>query len=158
MHAVDVLKYGNLTLLSTINGLTAAQCEVDGVCGWWSVKNIIAHLASHELVLVDVLAMLSGSDGPTPTLDRYLAEGMAFNDTQVDQRKGLTYAQTLDEYHHVHAQVMALIARLPEATLHRTGALAWYGAEYDPEDYLAYGYYGHKREHSAQIAVYRDTL
>jgi hypothetical protein len=157
MHAVDVLKYGNKTLLSTIDGLTAEECGVGGVCGWWSVKDIIAHLASHELVLVDVFTSLLAG-GPTPTLDVYLKDWMSFNDAQVDLRKGKSYAQVLDEYQRAHAQVMALVARAGEELLHRSGSLPWYGAEYDLEDYLAYGYYGHKREHSAQINVYRDTL
>ena len=157
MHAVDVLKYGNLTLLASIDGLTAEECTVGGVCGWWSVKDIIAHLASHELVLGDVLTGLMDA-GPTPTLDQYLKDWKAFNDLQVDLRKGLTYAQVLDEYRGAHERVMALAARVSEDLLHRNGILPWYGAEYDLEDYLAYGYYGHKREHSAQINVYRDTL
>jgi hypothetical protein len=157
MHAVDVLYYGNKTLLTTIDGLTAEECAVGGVCGWWSVRDIVAHLASHELVLADVLTGLLDA-GPTPTLDAYLADWMGFNDTQVELRKGLSYAQVVDEYKHAHERVMALMARLSGEMLHHTGLLPWYGAEYDLEDYLAYGYYGHKREHSAQINVYRDTL
>lgn len=157
MHAFDVLKYGNLTLLSAIDGLTAEECAPGGVCGVWSVKDIIAHLASHELFLVDVFTTLLGRS-PTPVMDQYLADWKSFNDDQVNLRKGKTYAQVLDEYKRAHAQVMALIAQLPEELFRRSGILPWYGAEYDLEDYLAYGYYGHKREHSAQIMVYRDLL
>jgi Mycothiol maleylpyruvate isomerase N-terminal domain len=157
MHAFDVLKYGNRTLMSAIDGLTAEDCAPGGVCGWWSVKDIIAHLASHELVLGDALTGLL-EVGPTPILDLYLSDWESFNDAQVDLRKGLSYAQTLDEYKQAHERVMALVVRLSEELLHKSGALPWYGAEYDLEDYFAYGYYGHKREHSAQINVYRDTL
>ncbi len=157
MHAMDVLKYGNRTFMAALDGLTPEQCAVSGVCGWWSVKDIVAHLASHELVLVDVLSgLLDG--GPTPTLELYLNDRRSFNDDQVDLRKEKTYAQALDEYQRAHAQVMERIGRASEQLLHQTGILPWYGAEYDLEDYLAYGYYGHKREHSAQINVYRDTL
>jgi hypothetical protein len=157
MHATDVLYYGNKTFLAAIDGLSAEQCAVGGVCGWWSVKQIVAHLASHELVLADVLTGLMDA-GPTPTLDVYLADWMGFNDAQVELRQGLSYAQVLDEYKHAHERVMALMARVSDEMLQHTGLLPWYGAEYDLEDYLAYGYYGHKREHSAQINVYRDTL
>jgi hypothetical protein len=157
MHAVDVLYYGNKTLLSTIEGLSAEECAPGGVCGWWSVKDIIAHLASHELVLGDVLTGLLDA-GPTPTLDLYLADWAAFNDNQVAVRKGMSYAEVVKEYQHAHERVMALMVRISDDLLKHTGALPWYGAEYDLEDYLTYGYYGHKREHSAQINVYRDTL
>jgi hypothetical protein len=40
----------------------------------------------------------------------------------------------------------------------QNGALPWYGAEYDLEDFIAYSFYGHKREHTAQINVFRDAL
>jgi hypothetical protein len=33
-----------------------------------------------------------------------------------------------------------------------------YGLEYALDDFIVYAYYGHKREHTAQIAVFRDTL
>ncbi len=157
MHAKDVLYYGNRTLLATIDGLSAEDCAPGGVCGWWSVKDIIAHLASHELVLADVLTGLLDA-GPTPVLDVYLKGHMTFNDDQVDQRKSMSYAEVLDEYKAAHERVMALMVRVSDEMLQKTGLLPWYGAEYDLEDYLAYGYYGHKREHSAQINVYRDTL
>jgi hypothetical protein len=157
MHASDVLKYGNLTLLSALDGLSTEECAVGGVCGWWSVKDIVAHLASHEVVLVDVLTGLMGG-AHTPTLNQYLKDHMAFNDDQVDLRKRMSYAQVMGEYREAHTQVIALIARISDELIHRSGVLPWYGAEYDLEDYLAYGYYGHKREHSAQIMVYRDSL
>ena len=33
--------------------------------------------------------------------------------------------------------------------------LAWYGDAYDLDDFIAYMYYGHKREHAAQIKLFR---
>ena len=49
-------------------------------------------------------------------------------------------------------------ARVPLELRRKTGTLPWYGDEYDLEDLVAYSNYGHKAEHCAQIAVYRDTL
>ena len=48
------------------------------------------------------------------------------------------------------------LLRVPAATLRQPGTLPWYGAEYAVDDLIVYTAYGHKREHSAQIAVYRD--
>jgi hypothetical protein len=53
MNAVDILKYGQLTVLRTLDGLPESAWETPGACGVWSVKEIIAHLASYEQVLVD---------------------------------------------------------------------------------------------------------
>ncbi len=38
------------------------------------------------------------------------------------------------------------------------GTLPWYGMEYALDDFIVYTFYGHKREHSAQIAAFGDLL
>jgi hypothetical protein len=53
---------------------------------------------------------------------------------------------------------MSLIVAIPPETLRQTGTLPWYGMQYAMDDVLVYMYYGHKREHSAQIAAFRDCL
>ena len=53
---------------------------------------------------------------------------------------------------------MELTAALPSSLFFNTGFLPAYGMEYDLEDYIAYSFYGHKREHSAQIGVFRDAI
>jgi hypothetical protein len=157
MNASDILKYGHLTLLSTIDGLPDSEWETGGVCGVWSVKDIIAHLASYERVLVEVLSTFQNG-GATPTLNAFRDPGGQFNDTQVALRKDTRSAAVLAEYNDTHAQVMALVEQIPVETLRQVGALPWYGSEYALDDFIVYSYYGHKREHSAQIAVFRDHL
>jgi hypothetical protein len=157
MNAYDVLKYGHLTVLRTIDGLPGSEWETPGVCGVWSTKDIIAHLASYECVLIEVL---SGFVDPvaTPYLDRYINESEQFNDAEVEKRKSRSPSEALAEYQAAQAQTMSLIARIPPETLREPGTLPWYGMEYALDDYLTYAYYGHKREHCAQIAVFRDHL
>lgn len=157
MNASDVLKYGQLTLLSAFEGLPDDAWTTPGACGVWSVRDIAAHLASYERVLVDVIGGLVRDD-PTPHLDLFLREGPAFNDAAVARRAGLTPAETLEELGEAHAQTMALIAAVPDTDRHRAGVFPWYGAAYDLEDLLVYMAYGHKREHAAQIALVRDRL
>jgi hypothetical protein len=157
MNANDVLKYGHLTVLRTIEGLPNKEWQTPGVCGVWSVKEIIAHLASFEYVLVDVLnSFLSG--GETPYLMKYVSQHITFNDSEVALRQGQSPAETLAEYNDTQAQTMALMAQIAEETCRRPGTLPWYGLEYALDDFIVYAYYGHKREHTAQIAVFGDTL
>jgi hypothetical protein len=61
MNATDVLKYGQLTVMQAIDGFPETAWETAGACGVWSVKDIIAHLASHERVLVDILTTFTRS-------------------------------------------------------------------------------------------------
>jgi DinB superfamily len=157
MNAVDILKYGHLTVLQTLDGYPESAWDTPGACGTWSVKDIIAHLASHELLLVDVLTTLRGS-GPTPALDRFFELRSQFNDAEVSSRKEQTMQEVLGEYNDTHAQVISMVTQLSPDTLCQTGTLPWYGEVYALDDFLVYGYYGHKREHSAQIAAFRDRL
>lgn len=157
MHALDVLHYGHLTVLHSIDELPPDDWLTPNVCGVWSVKEIIAHLASFELALADLWRVARGE--PTAgLLADLLRDGQAFNDTQVPARAGLSAAETLAEYEAAHQAAMDMAAELPPGSFTRAGFLPEYGAEYDLEDFLAYTYYGHKREHSAQIAVFRDLI
>ncbi|NJN53985.1 MAG: DinB family protein [Anaerolineae bacterium] len=155
MNALDILKYGHFTVVGGVKELPEADWETDGVCGIWSVKQIMAHLASYEQLLVDILKQQLGSI-ETPALDRFLAGD--FNDGEVNARQKLSVAQTWAEYEAAQAETMTLMAQLPETRRRENGILPWYGAEYDLEDFIAYMYYGHKREHTAQIAVFRDMI
>jgi hypothetical protein len=164
MNASDILKYGHGTVLRAIDGLAAEEWEVGGVCGVWSVKNIIAHLASYELVLAEVLSSFQhdparpnaspGTDA-TPMLNAFVDPSGQFNDTQVALRDA-SYAEVLAEYTSAYEQVAALAAQLPAEAFRQAGTLPWYGMEYALDDFIVYAFYGHKREHCAQIAVFRD--
>jgi hypothetical protein len=157
MNAVDILKYGNRTFHSTLARIPIEEWTTPGVCGVWSVKEIVAHLASYEQVLVDILGKFLGSE-QAPHLQRYLTQGMAFNDAAVAERQGQKSQEALAEYDRHHVNIMSLIPRLPADLLRQPGTLPWYGAEYALDDYFVYQFYGHKREHSAQIAVFSDVL
>lgn len=157
MNAVDVLKYGNLTVLRTIEGIPDSEWETPGVCGVWSVKEIIAHLASFEHILVDVLNTFLDGDS-APTLKKWGQDPQAFNDDEVALRQHKTPEEVVEEYRATQAKTMQLAARIPAETFRQNGALPWYGMEYDLDDFIAYSFYGHKREHTAQINVFRDQL
>jgi uncharacterized protein (TIGR03083 family) len=157
MNAGDILTYGHGTILQTIDGLPDAAWETGGVCGVWSTKDIIAHLASYEQLLVEVLSAFTGG-GPTPYMEMWREPGMAFNDKQVEMRKDASPTEVLAELKGAHDRDRAQVAEMPADTFRQTGTLPWYGAEYSLDDFIVYTYYGHKREHAAQIAAFRDRL
>jgi hypothetical protein len=136
MNAVDVLKYGNQTFLSTLQGLPdpgepgARQVwEEGGVGGVWSVKNIVSHLASHEHVLVDVLYSFL-DHRTTPYLTEYCTTGPAeFNNQQVDKRRHMSPSEALAEYKETYGEVATLIPRIPADRVREPGTLPWYGRE-----------------------------
>jgi hypothetical protein len=146
-----------LTILNTVDGLPESEWDTEGVCGVWSVKEIMAHLTSYEQVLIEVLnSFLDG--GPTPNLTRMTTDPQKFNDEEVGSRRTRPHIDVLAEYTNLCTQAMALVAKIPVESWRQTGALPWYGPAYDLEDYIIYTFYGHKREHSAQIAFFRDRV
>jgi DinB family protein len=157
MNAGDILTYGHGTILQTIDGFPDSAWETGGVCGVWSTKDVIAHLASYEQVLIEVLSAFTGG-GPTPYREMWGELGLGFNDAQVALRKERSAAAVLAEYTDAHDRVRALAARIPAETFRETGTLPWYGMEYSLDDFIVYTYYGHKREHAAQIAAFRDRI
>jgi hypothetical protein len=157
MNVLDILKYGNRTLLKSVEGLSEADWEVGGVCGWWSVKDIIAHLASYELLLAEALDTFLGAEFGL-TMSEMAQMGGAWNDSQVERRKGKSVAEVLAEYEEAHQRVMDLAVQIPAEKYRENGTIPWYGPEYCLDDFVVYTSYGHKREHSAQIMVYRDQL
>ncbi len=157
MNALDILRYGQQTVRQAIAGIADDEWDLQGACGVWSMKDIIAHLTSYERLLEDILSSLLG-DGATPYLDQWRSGPATFNNPQVQQRAGSTARTVLDELEAAHERTMALIERIPEERRRQAGTLPWYGDAYDLDDVIVYMYYGHKREHAAQIAAFCDRL
>lgn len=157
MNAADVLHYGHREVLRAIGGLPEGQWETSGVCGVWSAKDVVAHLASFEKLLIEMVGMLEGEE-PGPTLGQRMADGDQFNDNQVAQYRARDPEQVLAEYTSACEKSSALVAEIPAEILRQQGTLPAYGLEYAFDDMLVYMYYGHKREHSAQIHAFLDRL
>jgi hypothetical protein len=157
MNVLDILKYGNRTLVGSIDRLPEGKWEVGGVCGYWSAKDVMAHLAAYERLLEEVLDTFLGTD-PGPTMAGMAESGPEFNDAEVGRRQSMSVAEILSEYNEAHGRVLAKAAEIPVDTYRETGTMPWYGLEYCLEDFIVYSSYGHKREHSAQIDVCSDSL
>src|SRR5437588_12185176 len=128
MNATDILKYGQATALQAIDGFPETAWETPGACGVWSVKDIIAHLASYEEVLVDVLSGFVGRH-PTPSLDKFTAMGGQFNDTEVGRGKRRTMREVVGEFNDADAQVMSLADRIHPDVFRKVGTLPRYGMD-----------------------------
>jgi len=159
MNADDILKYGHLLVLDAATFIPESEWNTPDVCGWWSTRQLLAHLASYEQMLVDILSQFLGTGDPTPTLDKMFELGpFGFNDYEVPARDDKSFPELLAEYTEAYQRISGMIAKIPVETRRQVGALPWYGAEYDLEDFLVYTFYAHKREHCAQIGVFKDLL
>ena len=157
MNTQAVVRYGHETLLATVQPVPLWAWEQPGVCGVWSLKAVIAHLASFEWVFVELLTGLLAQPA-TPLLDRFATDPERFNQEEVARRADATPQHVLADYAAAYAQAAQLLAKIPVEMRRQQGTLAWYGNEYDLDDFIVYTFYGHKREHSAQIALLAERV
>jgi hypothetical protein len=157
MNALDMLKYGDRTLMNAVKGLPETDWEIPEALGYWSVKNIIAHMTSFEIFLAQVLSTFLGEDS-IPLFEEMKQYGDGFNDEQANRRQGYSVGEQLDEYKQTHRQVIELAAQIPAETYRQNGTIPWYGKDYCLDDFIVYTNYAHKREHAGHIDVFRDRL
>lgn len=157
MHPVDVLERGHKAVMRAIKDLPEEAWLMPDVCGHWSVKDIIAHLASLEKALIEVFGVARG-DPMGSLLIELTRDNRQFNNTRVEMRVGYAVADVLAEYEAAWAEAVGLAAALPPSLTINTGFLPAFGMQYDLEDILVFFYYGHKREHAAQIVAWRERM
>jgi hypothetical protein len=157
MNTISILHYGHIFLMDSINDLPHEHWLTEGVCGHWSVKDIMAHLAVSEHTLIDVFKLLSG-ETDTPMINEIMALGADANDVLVERSKDRSSHDVLEDYLVSYEKSLELAEQCAPEKFSQNGILPWYGEEYDLDDFIVYSYYGHKREHGGQIAVFRDSL
>ena len=158
MHADDMLRYGHQTLMKSLERIHDDIADVKDACGYWSVKDLIIHLTASELLLIDACKFLQG-DTNTPYLNASLNnQSSSYNDDIVAAEQSKTYQEILEFYQETHKTASELVAQIDDDLRKTTGALTWYGEDYDLEDFLVYTVYAHKREHSAHIDAFADRM
>ncbi|HMA37678.1 MAG TPA: maleylpyruvate isomerase N-terminal domain-containing protein [Chloroflexia bacterium] len=160
MNALDILKYGHGTLLQSIDGLPDDAWDTPGACGDLSARALLIHMTAQEAVLGDVLSTFAQPGSPTPHLDRFraLQGGDEFTLEQIAAAQGGSAAAARAGYQAAHDRLMALAAQIPPEQLREVGTIPWYGPEYALDDLIVYFNYGHKREHSGQLGLFRDRV
>ena len=157
MNVLDILKYGDATWMNAIDTCPDEHIEESGACGWWSVKDIIAHMSDNEIFLEEVLTNFVSGD-PIPRLKKWEQHGAKLNDVEVQNRQGMSAAEVIAEYQAAHARVMVLAGQISAEAYRENGTMPWYGADYCLDDLIVYTNYAHKREHAGQIDVFRDQV
>lgn len=153
MNAKDILLYGNKEVVKRIGSPDEKLWNTPGACGDWSIKDILSHLTSFEIVLIDILSPFVDKAAATPHLDAMNNE-KGYNAEEVKRRRGKSVQEIIDEYAAAYAKVTELAGKIPAEMFAKTGTIPWYGANYSLDDLIVYMYYGHKREHCAQIDAF----
>lgn len=144
MNALEILEHGDQVLRQAVDGLPEAD--------WWPVREIIAHVAAHEKLLVEFLESYLGEKPAAagPLLNGQVSGGKP-------RPSDRTVSDLWAEYEAAHGRGRTLLARIERESRRINGKANCSGPGGDLEDFLVYSY-GHKQRHAAQIAVYRDQL
>jgi hypothetical protein len=155
MNVTDMLEQSHLQVIQVLDDLPEVAWDIPGACDDWSVKDLIAHLASYERVLIDALNTFSGAE-PTPYLHKFISDPAAFDAAEVEVRKYQTSQHVEDEYQELQVQSSALLARIPADTVWQTGTMPWSRTYQCLADFIQ-TMCEHTREHCAQIVRFRAT-
>ena len=156
MNVSEVLQNGNLLVIRALDGLPENEWDIPGACGDWSVKDIVAHLASNEHIIVDVLNTFQGSELPS-SVERWMNARSAFNASEVEERKYAMAQHVMDEYQNTQVEAASLIMQLPPEKVQQAGTMPWYGTQYSLADFIS-EMYQHIYEHCAQITAFHNRV
>jgi hypothetical protein len=153
MNAIDVLMYGQRTVLATIGRYGAEDWDRIAL-GVWTSKDLLGHLGAFEVRFADVLATFV--DAPLVS-DLLTADRRTFNDDQAAIRKDWPIEQVTQEFLDAHERVMSHAKAITPERWRQVGTIPWYGAEYSLDDLAVYQMYGHKREHDPQLSAVAEA-
>jgi hypothetical protein len=156
MNTTEALENSHMMVIQSVDDLPELEWDVPGVCGEWSVKDIIAHLASYEHLVVDVLNTFLGKPVTLYVLN-FINNSAGFNDSEVAARKYQTAQQVLDEYQDTQVQSTSLLSQIPAEKVQQAGTMPWYGAQHCLADVINM-VYAHTCEHCAQIVRFREEI
>ena len=94
-------------------GLTEAEMMAPGVAGEWSVKDMLAHVATWEEEALKYLPLVLAGGRPP----RYASYGGidAFNARMTEAKRGLSLAEVQRLLVETHRQLIAYLQSVPEA-------------------------------------------
>ena len=153
MNAIDVLMYGQRTVLATMGRYRAEDWDRIAL-GEWRSKDLLGHLGAFEVRFADVLATFVGAPAASDLLS---ADPRTFNDDQAAIRKDWPIEQVTQEFLDAHERVMRHAHAMPPERWREVGTIPWYGAEYSLDDLVVYQMYGHKREHDPQLGAVAEA-
>ncbi len=149
MNAIDVLTYGQKTILATIGRYRPDDWDRIAL-GVWTSKDLLGHLGAFEVRFADILATFVGAP---PSSDLMSADPRTFNDDQAAIRKDWTIEQVTQEFLDANERVMTHARAITPERWREVGTIPWYGPEYSLDDLLVYQMYAHKREHDPQLSA-----
>lgn len=156
MNAKAIILYGNKSFLKALDSVEVAVADKPGACGEWSIKDVLAHVTKYEELFIEIFQGQIDGGKTVPTLVRIGNDHGKYNQMGIDEGKKKTFEELKSLYLNRFEEASELLKKLSPAHLRKVGTIPWYGNEYAIDDLIVYLNYGHKREHGAQIALFKE--
>ena len=130
--------------LQSFAGLPDSTLLESGAVGWWSVRDVLAHIATWDAEAMKNLPLILDNK----SLPRYAKYGGidAFNAREQEKKRGLSLEQVSQELAATHERLVSFLKDCPESA-YATGSRFLRRLRLDT--------YSHYREHASQIATWR---
>lgn len=133
-------------LQGALDGLSDEEMLAAGAVGEWSVRDLMAHVATWEEEALHALPIIV-QGGKLP---RYASQGGidAFNARQQEAKRSMSLDRLREEMAATHQRFLALIDRIPESVYATEGRFL---------KRLRLDTYGHWRIHTADVLRWRES-
>ena len=147
---LDQMRSSYAALEEILAPLDKTQYSKEGVIPGWSIKDMLAHIASWHHRLLAWLDAAVRNQEPTISGPDNVEEMNALNAQFYQENKSRPLDEVLADFLITHQQIMDIVQAMPEEDLMSTHRFAW--SQGKPLWHLIAGdTYEHYREHIAQI-------
>jgi hypothetical protein len=153
---LDEMRTNYAALEEILAPLDKTQMTTKGVIDGWSIKDILAHIASWHHRLLTWLDAAIRSEEPTLSGPDSVEEMDALNSQFYEENKSRSLDEVLTEFRTTHQRIMDIVQAMREDDLISPQRFAW--TQGRPLWRLVAGdTYEHYREHGKQIQEWRAT-
>jgi len=156
-EAIHQLRAGRKELQDTLVGLSEEDFLRAKAIDKWTLKDLIAHIASWDEEMVRILQAFSLPGEPVYTYTISDRNGFAaWNEEQVNARRERSVNEILSELETARRDLIQVIEGLTDPVLNRSHITTWGKPATGFE--LIMTQVEHDREHAAQIRSYRKKI
>ena len=134
-------------LHDAFQGLSHDALLEPGVVGTWSIRDVLAHVATWEEEALKALPVILDS-GPLPRYSTFYGGIDTFNAQAQEWKATLTLEQVFQALEDTHDRLLSYLEGVPDAAFAQEGRFL---------RRLRQDTYGHYREHTQQIQAWRQT-
>jgi hypothetical protein len=149
------LREARAEFMAAIEGLTPDEMLQPGAAGYWSVKDIMAHLIAWEAEVITALSRkLSKPYKDAPNIVK-IEDIDEWNMEQYHEHAQRPYDAVLPDFEGVHKHLLLALNDLEESVLDKPARFDW--MEGEPLSYLVLETaVWHEREHAEDIKAWRE--